>query len=366
MKIRIITLHSIHNFGSVFQALALQKYLSEYSDEVKIIDYRPRYNLVGRNKIRTFVGKFLNIVSYTQKKRKFNSFIRDEMNLTHKYDSLNQLREIYNAKRDCLFIVGGDQLWNPFHYCGNDRAYRLGFLDDIHKKYSYGTSMGKDNFSEDEISPLVQDLHGFNLIGVRELSSVAILQEHGINNVTNVCDPVMLLDAEFYNKYIGKRIIPEKYVFVYLVDKSEFLSEFLNCLKEKYNYKIVHVCGFSKKFECDYMIKNEGPCEVLNLLVNAEIVVSASFHATLFSIIYKKQFYTLLPGKSTNARILDLLELLCLQSRIITSDFNFNATQEMIDYSKIQSAKEKIISRSKIYIKSVLENFNESKGTSHS
>lgn len=355
MRIFIITIHSIHNFGSIFQALALQEYFRECNQSVEIIDYRPDYNLAGKRKLRTLVGKMLNIKAYSLKKRKFNAFIEEQMVLTKRCCNYDELESIFSSIKDALFVVGGDQLWNPFHYCGNDRAFRLSFVNAKCRKVSYGTSLGKDTFTKEEILPLITDISDFEHISVRESSSVDLLKEHGLQNVTHVCDPVMLLPIAFYNKFIGDRIIKEKYIFVYLVDKSELISRFLNYLKEKYGYKIVHVCGFRKKFESDYYVKNEGPKDVLNLLVNAEIVVSASFHATLFSIIFHKDFFSLLPGVETNNRIIDLLNTLHLKSRIIEEETVFSNLTIPIEYKEVDVFKEKYIKKSKKYIEQILE-----------
>lgn len=355
MRIFIITIHSIHNFGSIFQALALQEYFKEHGQSVEIIDYRPDYNLVGKRKLRTLIGKMLNIKSYTLKKRKFDDFIKEQMVLTKRCCNHDQLKSLFSSIEDAVFVVGGDQLWNPFHYCGNDRAFRLSFVNAKCRKVSYGTSLGKGTFTKEEIFPLITDIADFKYVSVRESSSVDLLKEHGLQNVTHVCDPVMLLPVAFYNKFIGDRIIKEKYIFVYLADKSELISRFLNYLKEKYGYKIVHVCGFRKKFESDYYVTDEGPKDVLNLLVNAEIVVSASFHATLFSVLFHKNFFSLLPGVETNNRIIDLLNTLHLQSKIIKDETDFSKLTIPIDYKEIDVYKENYIEKSKKYIEQILE-----------
>lgn len=355
MKIFIITIHSIHNFGSIFQALALQEYFKELGHSVEIIDYRPNYNLVGKRKLRTLIGKMMNLKSYTLKKHKFDDFIKEQMILTKRCCTHDQLKSLFLSIKDALFVVGGDQLWNPFHYCGNDRAFRLSFVNAKCRKVSYGTSLGKGTFTKKEISSLITDITDFQYISVRESSSVDLLKENGLQNVTHVCDPVMLLPIIFYKKFIGDRMIKEKYIFVYLVDKSELISQVLNWLKENYGYKIVHVCGFRKKFESDYYVTNEGPKDVLNLLVNAEIVVSASFHATLFSILFHKNFFSLLPGVETNNRIIDLLNTLHLQSRVIKDETDFSKLSISIDYKDIDVYKENYIEKSKKYIEQILE-----------
>ena len=96
---------------------------------------------------------------------------------------------------------------------------------------------------------------------------------------------------------------------VYLVTPSPLLEKTINYLKEKYNLKVILCGGFSKKCTCDEFLKDLGPDEILSYIKNAEIVLSSSFHATSFSIIFEKQFFTILPDEHTNERIEDLLNI---------------------------------------------------------
>ena len=129
MKCSIITIHHIHNFGSVFQAYALAHFLEMNGYETEIIDYRPGYYDLGRNKLKTVVGRALNLVPYSNRKRKFETFISEHEVLSDKqFTNISEL-EVYYRDSDRIFIAGGDQLWNSYHPCGNDDAYKLVFTD---------------------------------------------------------------------------------------------------------------------------------------------------------------------------------------------------------------------------------------------
>ena len=160
----------------------------------------------------------------------------------------------------------------------------------------------------------------------------------------------MLLDKEYYRNLIGPRIIKEKYVLVYLADKSELLDHCLDYVKTKYKLKVIHACGFRKKFNYDYIIKDEGPTDILNLLINAEYVISASFHATLFSLMFNKKFISLLPNKNTNARIIELLRFVGLENRIIKEEKDIDIISQDISFKDSNIILDNLVRSSKEFL----------------
>lgn len=343
MNIAILTIHNIHNFGSVFQAYALQKYLLNLGYNVQILDYNPIY--FRQKKLKTRIGNLLYLKEYTSRKKKYKIFIKNNMKLSmKKFLSLKDLKTI-KSEYD-IFIAGGDQLWNSYHDSGRDEAFKLTFTDRF--KISYATSMGRKNFSKEELEKLKEQINTFENISVRESSSVGLLQSVGLKKVVQVVDPVLLLDKQDYNKFINPIEIKDKYVFVYLVNKCDLLDKCVKYIAEKMNLKVVLFSGMEKKCKCDYFLKDLGPDEVLSYIANAEFVLSASFHATVFSVLFNKKFATLLPGENTNERIEDFLNWTNLSDRIVkaVTDFekiieeiNFNIAQEQIKIKKVFSEK---------------------------
>lgn len=344
MKIKIITIHCIHNFGSVFQSYGLVKYLRNHGFDAEIIDYRPEYYKKGRNAIKRFLGIMLNYFSYCKQRKKYQTFINIYLPKGKLYKSLHELRSIQTD--DTIFIAGGDQIWNTFHACGRDDAYKLTFVKDC-KKIAYGTSMGRNTFTEEELNELSDKISDFFSIGLREQSTVTMLQPYLKIPVYHAADPVLLLDVCEYMQFIGeKRIIQEPYLVMYLAAKSDLLSKTVEYIAKKRGLKIVHVCGFKKKCKCDYFLKDIGPSELLNLIYYSEFTVSASFHATLFSIIFHKNFCTLLPEAGTNTRIEDLLAYFQLSNRIIRDEKDLLITDNQINYSVIENKKIQFVDRS--------------------
>ena len=332
MKCRIITIHHIHNFGSVFQAYGLQKFLQHQGVDASIIDYRPAYYDAGRNKLKTLVGKALNLKPYLTRKKKFERFVKKYENCTkEQFFTTEQLKTAYENTNDVL-IAGGDQLWNNYHPCGNDDAYKLTFSDG--RKIAYGTSMGRDNFTADELAALAAKVADFEHIMLREKCTVDMLEAYTGVPVSHVIDPVGLLDAQEFLKIAKKPAITEPYAVMYLADSSPLLDRAIEILSKQMGLKIVHICGFRKKCYCDLFEKDAGPEEILGYIANAQFVLSASFHATMFSLMFNKPFATLLPGEKTNARIEDLLKNVGLEDRILRKEEDLIALERPIDYAK--------------------------------
>lgn len=350
MKIKIITIHGIPNFGSVFQSYALCEYLRTmgYSD-TEIIDYNPPY--FKPRSVRSIIGKLLYCKQYKSRERKFRSFV--ERHVPHTQKKFTSLRQLKDAGLQAnVYIAGGDQLWNPYYPCGQDDAYKLTWANG--KKISYATSMGQTSFSLEQLNDLAMKISDYSFVSVRESSSVPLLEKAGIHAVHAV-DPVLLLEPSAYKKFIVPVDQP-KYLLVYLVAPSALLDRCVEYLSKQCGLKIILCSGFSRKCRCDEFLRDPSPDEMLSYIYHADFVLSASFHATLFSIIFHKQFATLLPCTSTNERIEDLLAHAEQQARIIRSMDDIGPQMlRPIDYSETDMLLKKAKELSLAYLNSALK-----------
>lgn len=350
MKIAIITIHNITNFGSVFQAYALQKYLCEQGHDVKIINYNPPY--FRRRSVKSMIGIALNFGAYRRRKKKFDDFVYGNMFLTREIRTYEELCAMQIDS--VVYIAGGDQLWNPHYDCGKDPAFKLAFLPPGSNKIAFGTSLGQANLSKEYLKQLHTLIKDFMFIGVREKCTIPPLAQLGLK-VKHVVDPTLLFPKEFYDKFIKKPQI-DNYIFVYLVNKSKLLDDVVEYLSKKLGIKVVECSGFQKKSKADIYLKDVGPKEVLSYLVHATYVLSASFHCTLFSVLYQKQFLTLLPNESTNDRIIDFLSNLELDHRILRKPEDIDkCILDPIDYDNAQRRLCQFLDESTKYLTDVLE-----------
>lgn len=353
MNIHIITIHHIHNFGSVFQAYCLQKYLTDLGYNVDVIDYRPSYYDAGRNRFKSIIGRSINLRAYISRKKKYESFINLYDNLSaERFTDNSQLNEFYKDSTD-LFIAGGDQLWNSFHPCGKDDAYKLVFTNSSFKA-AVGTSMGRNNQTEEELTKLAEKVKDFKSILLREKRTVERFSHFTQIPCHHVIDPVGLVDPEQLKSMAVMPNLEYAYAVMYLADSGKVLDESVRFLSQEMGLKIVHLCGFRKKCFCDVFEKDTGPRELLGYIINADFVLSASFHATMFSIIFNKQFATLLPNEQTNERIEGLLSFFGLEDRIIKTPSDVSRLNKTIDFGPVNEKLSKFIKLSKEEIREAI------------
>lgn len=350
MEIKIITLHSLFNPGSAFQAFALQKFLSN-DNKVEIIDYRPGYTRYGNSLVKAIVRKILFFHLRMSETRKFHSFMKKYMNLTKTFYNYKDLCQA-NLKAD-LFIAGSDQLWNTDYPCGNDNAFYLDFVHGV-KKITYSTSVGKKVIDEKNLNKIKAYADSFSSIAVREKDTAIQLTEKLGREVTWVCDPVFLLGRDVYESMIEQKSMFDKpYAFIYLSPKSPMLDALVAHFRSK-GLMIVLGGGFNtSRCDCDVHIKDMGPLDFLNCIKYAEVVISTSFHATAFCHIFHKEFVTILPPKN-GERVVSLLEQTRLMNRHILDALDIDAVQKPINWDDVDVKMNEYIGLSKEYLHEAL------------
>lgn len=317
MKTATITLHDTDNCGSSLQAYALQCFLSNNGIENEIIDYVPAYTKNNGRPFKTFVRKIIYHRATKKREQKFASFVHNNLKLTKMhYTTLEQLRN--NPPQADCFITGSDQLWNSMYLCGRDPAFYLNFTTK--KKIAYAVSVGREQIPNSNLDIIKRNAKGFHWISVRERTSVKQLDGLELKSgpVQHVCDPVLLNPVRCYEKIRGERMHQGKYILVYLAQDVDIrmLENYIQNLRNKLGAEVVFAGSYRSKCTCDYHFKDMSPSEFLSLIYYADYIVSNSFHATIFSLLYKKQFATILPLENS-IRIKDLLDTLGLSDRAI-------------------------------------------------
>lgn len=295
-KVGIITFHGAHNYGSVLQAYALQKKYRELGAVSEIIDFRTEKQkeqyrpLTKRKGFRYILKNIFFLLNYKNRKKKydnFENFISTKLNLScNSYDSLEQL-EMYPPDYD-LFICGSDQIWNT---SPNDAsmAYFLPFVKNT-IKVSYAPSFGQlgEIKYKKEIAEYLRD---FNMISVREERGAELVQEMiGIEPKVLV-DPTLLFDAvKCWDEICAPRIVEGDYIFFYSLFSTKELISSVKEISKKTNLPVVisNVSNQNDIMNGFIKITYAGPCEFLSLIKNSKLVVTSSFHGTIFSVLYKK------------------------------------------------------------------------------
>lgn len=351
-QIGIIThFYGSENYGGVLQSYALCQFLRNQGFDAEQI----QYDKDKGESIKRRLGKIYRYTLSIPRRIKQKSIYREikerkavfalfrDKQVCHSKevfakDLLHKLAKEYQ-----LYITGSDQVWHPNAVCD---AYLLDFGVDGVKKMSYAASVAKDTLSIEELKRYKGAFTDYTAISVREKSAIELLQPVAPVEIQWVVDPVFLLKREEWKLLIGSKCDSERYVLCYFLgnDSSErkIAKEYANC--KNLRLKVMpFLNGEISESDLDYgdeRIINASPVEFVQLIQNAEIVFTDSFHATAFSLLFEKQFYVFERScqSSMGSRIESLTELFGVQDHYcnmadkMTSDYIHNTAA--IDYSK--------------------------------
>lgn len=343
MKIGIITICKVNNYGAELQAFATQKKLEQMGFDVEIIDYiyyknwrfkdtpksapfiamslrqKIAYNLKYRC-INWGIDVLLPIISTKEQYRKirYRNF-HQHIKFSPSYYSIDDLYK--NTPQYDIYMTGSDQVWNPAAQSSIE-PYFLTFAPRERKKISYASSFGISKLNKNLQPKFRKLLNNFDVIGVREQDGVNLVQYLCNKEAQLVIDPTLLLTRDEWKPYTKEYPnIPSEYILIYQLSDSNILAEHAIKLGNKTGLPIYRICKRSymnKKNKDITNITDAGPQEFLSLISKANFVLTDSFHGTAFSVNFATPFYAILSTrKANNSRIESLLEKLNLKDRII-------------------------------------------------
>lgn len=328
MRVAIVTIVS-RNFGNRLQNYALQSVLMRYCDDVLTFrrDFPPPKGF--KTWVKSIAQAFLKTKG--QKFKEFDKNIHFSDTVITRNDYPSGIESQYD-----FFVVGSDQVWNPYYDFAAGECDFLTFARN-NQKISYAASFGVGTLPEERKKEFAEKLEQFKAVSVREKQGAKIVRDLTGKSAVVALDPTLLLDKNDWQKVEKKSCCQpkRKYVFVY-------------CLGEKtirLQKKIEQLSKIYEIFDVGTVQKNGkelpvGPSEFVSLLKNAEVVLTDSFHATVFSIIYHKRFVTFnRAGLNMNSRIESLAELIGEKDRIDQyGDLN---CETKTDYNSSDAAIEK-------------------------
>lgn len=367
-KIGILTFNSSYNYGALLQAYATQKFLENNSHNVLFINYLNEYEqkwnkIFSYRKNKSLKENIAILIKnvffgcYWYNKESFKDFV----NIMPK-TQLMKKEDFKNFNDFDILLAGSDQIWNPNIYGGEMDTIFLFDFPTNSKKISFASSFGSYRLNEIEKKEFARCLKSFSCVTTREDFGIEQIKKMGISNVKKVCDPTMLLSSNDWEKVIDisdKKDIKEPYLVVYLMTKYEDYMEQIKSIADYYSLKIVFVTFSNiKRKYVDYYAKGYTPFEFLRLIKRSKLVLTNSFHGTVFSLLFKKEFYNL-ENVGNPERALSLLNEINLTDRIIKKDSNLNeilTSMKDINYEIVGESLEKISAESK---KILLDAINE-------
>ena len=312
-KIGLMTLDSrIYNYGGILQEYALWRYIEELGFDCEIIDYnlsseiytfslkRSIFNLsiekLTKRKVLPYkskvnVNESKNVLEIVNRRKDLFDKFRNNMKYSDKVDNsnLSTLQNVYSS-----VLCGSDQIWNPDF---NVPSFFLTFVQPPTKSIIYAASIGKENLTNHQLRIYRKLMKNLDYISVREKSAQQLLKSKMPEYIIDlVLDPTLLLPCDIWVTLANQsNKIDTKYVFCYFLENNEEKKNAVNKYAKENGYKLISIPYLHGKYSSldDKMSDIEldvGPIDFLNLIYNAEAVITDSFHAAVFSIIFNKKF----------------------------------------------------------------------------
>jgi len=346
------------NYGGIIQIAALYSFLETNGYAPYLI--RKKYDeslskrifryILSHNPL-CFLYDYKNLTKREKQSSKLKSYIN---NFFVNKTALSFNKEQYQKSIQNMdaVIVGSDQVWRYKYVKGNYRYYFLDYLSPKTKKIAYAASFGVDEWegNKETVQKVESLLNQFSAVSIREKSGVDICKStFNYQNAVHVLDPTFLPELNFYNVIIDKeKIKKEVKLFSYVLDNSNFVKEVLNHSSRSLGLDISTIKLTDYKFSTNPSIS-----EWLYHFREADFVITDSFHGTVFSILFKKQFICIGNKKRGYTRFESLLSLLNLNDRLIF-DYNVENINTLlnnkIDYDAVEVLKQKQIEISKEFL----------------
>lgn len=279
----------VNNYGACLTAYALYTIISKLNYNVKLID----------------ISNVSEALSYA-----FRNFINQHCKITKQIKSYSDLKEIVD--RNSIYICGSDQVFRPFLTKDNLNKFLFDYVNQA-KKIAFSASFGvnKEKFfqetSEEIIENMKNSLKSFDFISVREQQGVEICQDIFGVNAEWIIDPVFILNNSYYYDLSKNLKKPTK----------EYIA---SCIFEKKNNKLDKF--LSKKHNCKVFELHNSKLSIeewLNKIANCRFLVTNSYHAMCFAIIFNKPFIALSKDMGASSRFDSLFEMLGIENQSIDS-----------------------------------------------
>lgn len=358
MKIGILTLPLNSNYGGVLQAYALQTVLKRMGHDVLEVElkknlrwqYPPLWKMplsFGKRFLFKYIVRRKNqkILLERYERKIYPLLVHDILEFISKYIKQFKVDKFIDCKgKFDAFVCGSDQIWRYKYYLffeGDIANVYLKFLgDDSCKRIAYAASFGTDNweYPAKETAECKNWIQKFDAVSVREETGVKLCSTYYDIKAKHVLDPTMLLSKDDYVDLIEKSDVPKSKgnLFCYILDNTD---EKMNVVKniEKQRY----LSSFFMNGDCgnwteDLEKRIQPPVESwLRAFYDSEFIVTDSFHACVFSILFHKQFLVIGNKERGLARIYSLLSMFGLEDRL-TSDTGLDINRmKTIDYDRV-------------------------------
>ncbi|MCS7465776.1 polysaccharide pyruvyl transferase family protein [Stieleria sp. ICT_E10.1] len=356
MKVGLLTFHFSNNYGALLQAYALRTWLSGEGVDAEFINYHPRYVEEGKFAIELSAnGIRTNLKSLFLQYSKLRShlFHRNALAALEEFRATQlgiggptwrSRAELESAELEYdLLVCGSDQIWNPSPQFGLDPVYFLDFVAKSKRRISYAASFGSN-----ELSPAFHaDLSGYlgrlDAISIRERGGAKFAESLIGSPVPCLPDPTFLI-SDYSALIDDNTIVASRAIFSYVLRSGAGFSRLADELKKTLNAKVISGYNPLRRWREIGIPVSGGPIAWLSNLYASKLVLTNSFHATVFSILFRRSFIAVkLPGARSklSVRLENLLRSVGLEERLIDANDIESANRlakESIDWSSANHA----------------------------
>ncbi len=345
------------NYGSILQAYALQQTVESlgYDCDVikhhvtenrrKQIKYRVKHNGV-LNTIRYYFSQGISkLAGHKDKERNkristLDAFVNKKLKLSEKkYDN----SDYKQCNGYDIYISGSDQVWNPDHTFLSE-FYWLNFAEPTSKRIAYAPSIGNPRLFDEDKAKIKKYLGAFAAVSVREALGTDILNGIlGEDRVITMTDPTMLVPADEWEAVLPEKTVNSPYMFAYILRDTSEQRKYIKEIAKSMGLRLMVYPSLEQSTgaECwgDVNIFDDDPFDFLNRIREADVVITDSFHCSVFSLLFHKCFYVVKKAGRESSQFLRLEHLLSscgVINRVI--DIHSTITKDMYDCDKVDSA----------------------------
>lgn len=343
MKIGILTLPLHTNYGGILQAYALQTVLERMGHEVRLIGYKKPFmsDSLYRNirhslsPIKRFVLENLTPDILLKDTSKYTRrFITKWINIDY-YSSINKIPSDYYD----VIVVGSDQIWRKLYvemstFLGKIETSYLDFAKDWDiKRISYAASFGTDEweYSVESTKKCEELIQLFDAVSVREYSGIELCRKYLNHEAVQLLDPTMLLNREDYLRLISKRTKKRQGIMTYILDEDNDKLSIVEKIKVATGKNVFKSNVSYNDIDSGKRGAVQPPVEHwLQAFDDADFVITDSFHACVFSLIFNKPFIVI-PNKERGAsRFHSLLSIFNQEHRMIDANKKFELLDNIL------------------------------------
>jgi len=364
MRIGILTQPLYTNYGGLLQCYALQSILKKMGHEAIVLqrEHNRQYSFLGalvyylKHFVKLILGRHSSWHYYVSQGRR-DYIAKNTCQFIEKFIvprskqcyTTDQLAKEVDSLRLNAIVVGSDQVWRPY-YSPCQENFFCDFLpkDSSIKRIAYGASFGTKEwlFSPKLTARCASLVQSFCAVSVREDSGIELCQKYLKTDAVQVLDPTMLLEpTDYYNLLPTPIPKKENSLFCYLLNRSFEKQKIIETVAMKLGLLPFEIMP-PKQDSADNLYKCIEACvynpveDWLSAFIQAEMVLTDSFHGVVFSIIFNKPFWVIENQERGAARFESILRCFHLENRLISqSNFSDLEWSLPIDWEKINSKR---------------------------